>query len=496
MVSFTAFTFVVIKYYNRRKAFFVCNILFITGTHIAIVKQAYIVLLRFVGGRVDNEGRKEFEMRKILISVIACAVFLLAYAPAHAAGTWIAQNSGIGQDLYDIDFLDSLNGWTVGRYKYILHTTDGGQNWSVQNKITDPDLLMALDMVTPDTGFAGGFYGYMHRTTDGGITWPGQIIIPNTAAMVTDIHFANTRLGWAAGYGARWSPDRYYQYILRTTDGGDNWNMMWADSGTTMDKGGFYGISFADTLNGVAVGYVGNIFSTTNGGLNWTKRSGVTNRTLNAITHVDSLTFVAIGDTGLIIKTTDGGVTWITFSSDSMGYLRAVDFADSSNGWLVGCRQNLPYKGIIMNTMDGGDLWSFQINTDYWLYGVKFINRNFGWACGSMGNIYKYYDLNGVEGNIKETLEYKILNLKVYPNPFRYSIVIKYKTLDEHRSIMGIYDINGRLVKNLTFPKSEDVLSVAWYGDDENGNKLPSGIYFCRLENGKETQTVKLIKLK
>jgi len=434
-------------------------------------------------------------MRRILIPVIAFVAFWVAIAPANAAGAWTAQNSGIGQDLYDIDFLDSLNGWTVGRYKYILHTTDGGQNWSVQNKITDPDLLIALDMVTPDTGFAGGFYGYMHRTTDGGATWPGTAIAPGN--IIYDIFFINSRVGWAVGGNMIFvGPPGFWQIILKTTDGGDNWNVVRFDSSASVATSEHYGVSFADTLNGIVVGYAGGIFSTTDGGATWGKRDCGKVRDIYDIDHIKGLTFVAVGDTGLIIKTTDGGVTWVTFSSDSMGYLRAVDFVDSSNGWLVGCRQNLPYKGIIMNTTDGGDLWGFQINTDYWLYGVKFINRDFGWACGSMGNIYKYYDPTGVEGKINDDhLTKSNQKLKCSPNPFISSVLIKYGSSNKNVLTLKIYNIQGKLVKTITENKNSE-LSFVWNGKDQRGNVLPCGIYFCQANQDGISKAIKLIKLK
>jgi hypothetical protein len=47
-------------------------------------------------------------------------------------------------------------------------------------------------------------------------------------------------------------------------------------------------------------------------------------------------------------------------------------------------------------------------------------------------------------------------------------------------SRIGIYDIHGGLVKTI---KVKDQSSIPWHGTDNNGNQLPSGIYFARAED-------------
>ena len=56
--------------------------------------------------------------------------------------------------------------------------------------------------------------------------------------------------------------------ILRTTNGGLNWEMQVGPS-----NDGLNSIYFADTNNGTIVGISGNILITTNGGINWFNQS-------------------------------------------------------------------------------------------------------------------------------------------------------------------------------------------------------------------------------
>jgi|GEM_PF-1865620 photosystem II stability/assembly factor-like uncharacterized protein len=420
-----------------------------------------------------------------------------------AAGTWTLQNSGVTQDLYDIDFVDTLNGWCCGYYEYILHTTDGGQNWSIQHQSVSPDLNIAIDMVNADTGYVAGGHnwtsGWIYKTTDGGNIWNGTQVLPGR--VIYDIFFIDTERGWAAGgnmaYDTLWNA-WLWQYILKTTDGGESWDIVLADSSLNDPaQGELWGISFADSLNGVAVGYAGNIFTSNDGGQSWTRRSGVTNRQLFDVAHLKSLNFVAVGDTGLIIRTVDGGVTWDTCVRDSVAAYRAVDFTDSAYGWVVGRSVSGPPKGYTINTIDGGLNWFYKLSEiDKNLYGVKFVNHYYGWACGMAGIIYKYYDPAGVSGEPGQNSKLKREKALIYPNPFSNSINIKYNASSNEPVSVKFYNIKGELVKILIEQSNSYVLSLVWEGDDQNGSKLTNGIYFCRIQQGNYNQTIKLIKLK
>jgi photosystem II stability/assembly factor-like uncharacterized protein len=50
--------------------------------------------------------------------------------------TWRPQNSGVGDDLYDVRFFDGAEGWAVGRGGAMLHTTDGGRTWTEAKRLT------------------------------------------------------------------------------------------------------------------------------------------------------------------------------------------------------------------------------------------------------------------------------------------------------------------------------------------------------------------------
>lgn len=62
---------------------------------------------------------------------------------------------------------------------------------------------------------------------------------------------------------------------------------------------------------------------------------------------------------------------------------------------------------------------------------------------------------------------------------------------------LAIYDISGRLVKNLVNGAREvGSRSVFWDGTDESGDRVHGGTHFCRLTQGESAATTKLILLR
>ena len=128
------------------------------------------------------------------------------------------------QSFYDMKFADSLTGW----YSYgsnVYKTTNGGNNWITQVLPYGGNILISninrFSVLSGDTVWGAGgrlFYGggryraMLLRTTNGGINW--QFQIPDTSFGVPAlgyIQFLNKNLGWS--YNTRNG--------IHTTNGGD-----------------------------------------------------------------------------------------------------------------------------------------------------------------------------------------------------------------------------------------------------------------------------------
>ncbi len=85
---------------------------------------------------------------------------------------WAQAEVPVRAPLTAVSFIDAKNGWAVGHDAVILHTTDGGRTWALQN--FQPELEKPfLDVLFLDNqhGFAVGAYGMFKESLDGGQSW-------------------------------------------------------------------------------------------------------------------------------------------------------------------------------------------------------------------------------------------------------------------------------------------------------------------------------------
>jgi photosystem II stability/assembly factor-like uncharacterized protein len=113
-----------------------------------------------------------------------------------------------------------------------------------------------------------------------------------------------------------------------------------------------YGTCFVTEDEGWAVGDLGRIFHTTNGGHQWEIQDSGTKRPFVAINCVDKNTLYAAGQAGQIAKTVDGGKTWKMLNSGIDRQLLDINFIDANRGMVVGD------YGRMARTDDGGATWT------------------------------------------------------------------------------------------------------------------------------------------
>lgn len=116
-------------------------------------------------------------------------------------------------------------------------------------------------------------------------------------------------------------------------------------------------VFFVDASNGWAVGEVGQILGTSDGGATWVgQHSGVSSR-LTQVRFVSTTTGWAVGDGATVVRTTDGGATWVAQASGLTypygNYI--IDVLDSSRAVL---RSPSAETRI---TVDGGEHWSASV---------------------------------------------------------------------------------------------------------------------------------------
>ncbi len=87
--------------------------------------------------------------------------------------------------------------------------------------------------------------------------------------------------------------------------------------------------------------------------------------------------------------------------------------------------------------------------------------------------------------------------LNNYPNPFNPETTIAFNVKDAGDVTIDIYNIKGQKVKQLVNDNySTGIHTVVWNGQDDNNNKVSSGVYFYKMRSGKYSKTKKMILMK
>ena len=84
-----------------------------------------------------------------------------------------------------------------------------------------------------------------------------------------------------------------------------------------------------------------------------------------------------------------------------------------------------------------------------------------------------------------------------YPNPFNPKTEISFDLPKPGKTRLVIYDVMGRRVKELVsaeMPAGSH--TVTWTGDDQQGKRVASGVYYYRITSGSYTATRPMTLLK
>lgn len=108
-------------------------------------------------------------------------------------------------------------------------------------------------------------------------------------------------------------------------------------------------------------------------------------------------------------------------------------------------------------------------------------------------------ELLGVEAPPERGLP-KVSSIALYPitpNPSSGSSLIRYALPEPSPVSLKVYDISGRLVRELGGGvRPAGTRSAFWDGRDGKGRPVPSGVYFCRLEAGGLSQARSVVLLR
>ena len=165
-------------------------------------------------------------------------------------------------------------------------------------------------------------------------------------ATLTAVSFADAREGWAVGH---------LGVILHSADGGETWSVQRIDP---VEDRPLFAVAFTDARNGVAVGLWSLMLRTRDGGRTWEAAElppppGDTRADANLMSVFgdgQGRLFIA-GERGLVLRSLDGGATWSYHPTGYRGtFWSGTALADGT--LIVG-----GLRGSVYRSTDNGEHW-------------------------------------------------------------------------------------------------------------------------------------------
>jgi len=348
--------------------------------------------------------------------------FLVAFCIAQPTVSVVksTENSMLN-GMEDTYFVSANEGWIIGTDARIFHTTDGGDNWSVQSYVADSDTSFS-DVFFLDnmTGWVVGDDGVIWKTTDGGSSWSSQTSATTDRNLKGVFAYdANTvfAVGGSSSYGV----------VIKSTDGGNNWNLE-VDGATK----NFADVYAWDADRAFAISY-----------------------------GTDAAVYYYNSDSTYWVSTTIP-VPPTAFSARQYG-------CDGAAG---GVGYSFAYSGAVYKTIDYGKTWTnkavLYMGTNLFYCGASF-GTNHVWGAGSDGMLCYSND----SGDSWDTLAYpsktsiKSINI-IDENNFHVYADYKqcFTTIDGGVNFTPIFDWPNVSFYAITNINQNDLIAITYQGGD------------------------------
>lgn len=125
---------------------------------------------------------------------------------------------------------------------------------------------------------------------------------------------------------------------------------------------------------------------------------------------------------------------------------------------------------------------------------VMNVNKKDGTSVSWNINNIIYYKYDGSLLNLPKEEKTFFTDLEVYPNPANGSIYLQFQIEQASIVTIELNDITGKVIKRL--PQTQYAMGkqvIPWNGTDDNGNAVPSGIYFIKIAIGDRIVSRKII---
>ena len=187
---------------------------------------------------------------------------------------------------------------------------------------------------------------FVLKTTNGGDNW--NVMLSENRVEYKRIIFLNNAIGYVGGATLNGGGSTY---MLKTLNGGYNWTRLTTPNSTRVND---MAILSEDTIWIVdASGFDGGIYRTTNGGMNWTFQYQHNSNLEKIYIYNRNVGFAS--SQSYLFRTINSGINWNIIDGQN-GY-RDIFFIDSLTGWKANIQIN---DSSFNKTTDGGLNWFIQ----------------------------------------------------------------------------------------------------------------------------------------
>jgi len=398
-------------------------------------------------------------------------VDMSTHIPDFSGDTVYIGNDTLFASFTDVFFVNDNEGWisVISNPPIILHTTNGGLNWSVQPIGSYCENIWMVDALN---GYAGGDDGMLWKTNDGGNTWILHGFTGSTT--ITGISFP---------------PGSDTGYVCSD----NNINICQIQpSGITYLP--IASVNFWSDISAVAVGdffYCGGIHMYHYSNQQLTQPYGDICDYFHALSFTDP-------DHGFIVNECQvqgyrTGLTYLHKIAEfvpNLHHLRDVFALDSNYVWVVGI------DGFIMSSSNASDFGLNSMGNYYmnvvWdstyagitqndLLNVYFTSQYNGYAVGNNNTLLKYTQISGIEEN--ETPS----GIKIYPNPSDGNFHVNIASATNSTAEIKIVNFLGQIILKTSIKLRPGNNSLIF------NSKIDPGIYLLWLSDTQNKLVKKII---
>ena len=277
----------------------------------------------------------------------------------------------------------------VGERGHILVSDDPDSGWQ-QAQVPTRQMLTAVHFADARRGWAVGHDGLVLVTSNGGMDWSRQYdgLALQSSYNRSKLKSLNDRRNvLEQSLAAAENPDERSELLSALEELELDIEDAEYALEAPLQTPPLLDIWFRDALHGYAVGAFGTLLVTDDGGVNWARAGDRLDNPqkmhLNGVVGDDRGGVWIAAETGLLFRSRDGGASWTALDSPYQGTFFGIARAPASGRLIAyGLRGNAFYSD------DGGDSWQrSSTGTDRSIAGGRWLNDRFVVLVGNVGSL-------------------------------------------------------------------------------------------------------------